>query len=140
MIDLIEILFNQYHDKSKIFITWDAASWHASKALGEHVGEINALRASGKRCVPKVELAPLPACAQYLNVIESVFSGMARAVLHNSDYKSVDACKVAINAYFKERNDRFRETPCRAGNKIWGEERVVPKFRASNNCKDSRWR
>jgi transposase len=140
MIRLVDLLVQQYAGCRTVYFSWDAASWHASKALGEHVGEINALRASGKRCVPKVELAPLPASAQYLNVIESVFSGMARAVLHNSDYKSVDACKVAINAYFKERNDRFRETPCRAGNKIWGEERVVPKFRTSNNCKDPRWR
>src|ERR1700722_2787875 len=28
--------------------------------------------------------APLPAGAQFLNVIESVFSGMSRAVIHNS--------------------------------------------------------
>jgi hypothetical protein len=64
-----------------------------------------------------VELAPLPVCAQFLNVIESVFSGMARAVLHNSDYESVDECMAAIDAYFKERNDRFRENPRRAGKK-----------------------
>jgi hypothetical protein len=35
-----------------------------------------------------VDTAPLPAGAQFLNVIESVFSGMARAIIHNSDYKS----------------------------------------------------
>lgn len=34
--------------------------------------------------------APLPKRAQFLNVIESVFSGMARAVIQNSDYASVD--------------------------------------------------
>jgi len=32
---------------------------------------------------------PLPAGAQFLNVIESVFSGMARAIIHNSDYESL---------------------------------------------------
>jgi hypothetical protein len=28
MIDLAEIIFNQNHGKSKIYLTWDAASWH----------------------------------------------------------------------------------------------------------------
>ena len=37
----------------------------------------------------RVELAPLPASAQFLDVIESVFSGLARAIIHNSDYSSV---------------------------------------------------
>jgi hypothetical protein len=31
--------------------------------------------------------------AQFLNVIESVFSGMARAIIHNSNYGSIDAAK-----------------------------------------------
>jgi hypothetical protein len=35
---------------------------------------------------PHVKLVPLPSCAQFLNVIESVFSGMAKAVIHNSDF------------------------------------------------------
>ena len=33
-----------------------------------------------------VKLAPLPTCSQFLNVIESIFSGMARAIMHNSNY------------------------------------------------------
>ena len=33
IIDLAEILFNQYHAKSKIYLTWDAASWHGSDQL-----------------------------------------------------------------------------------------------------------
>src|SRR5262249_60176506 len=33
IIDLGEILFNQYHAKSKIYLTWDAASWHRSDEL-----------------------------------------------------------------------------------------------------------
>ena len=139
MIRLLDLLVKEYAGCRTVFFSWDAASWHASKALVEHVARINATPGSDNRCRPQVELAPLPACAQFLNVIESVFSGMARAILHNSDYESVDACKVAINAYFKERNDRFRENPCRAGKRIWGDERVVSTFRASNNCKDPRW-
>jgi hypothetical protein len=42
----------------------------------------------------------LPAQAQFLNVIESVFSGMARAVIHNSDYASVADAQAAITRYF----------------------------------------
>jgi hypothetical protein len=71
-----------------------------------------------KRISPFVKLAPLPTCAQFLNVIESVFSGMARAIIHNSDYQSVDECKAAIDRYFEERNEHFRKHPKRAGNRI----------------------
>jgi hypothetical protein len=67
---------------------------------------------------PLIELMPLPSGAQFLNVIESVFSGMAGTILHNSDYKSVDECKEAIDRYFRERNCAFLKHPSRAGNKI----------------------
>jgi transposase len=33
IIELMELLFNQYHDKSKIYVTWDAVSWHRSEGL-----------------------------------------------------------------------------------------------------------
>ena len=33
-----------------------------------------------------IELVPLPTSAQFLNVIEGVFTGMTKAVIHNSDY------------------------------------------------------
>jgi hypothetical protein len=82
----------------------------------------------------------LPSCAQFLNVIESVFSGMARAIIHNNDYPSVDECKAAIDLHFEERNRHFRTHPMRAGNKIWGEEIVSPGFSGFNNCKDPRYR
>jgi hypothetical protein len=89
---------------------------------------------------PLVKLAPLPACAQFLNVIESVFSGMAKAIIHNSDYRSVGDCMCAIDQYFAKRNQDFRDAPKRAGNKIWGSEIVKPEFSARNNCKDPDWR
>ena len=89
---------------------------------------------------PIVKLAPLPAGAQFLNVIESVFSGMARAIIHNSDYASEEECMNAIDRYFLERNQHFQQNPKRAGNKIWGKEVTMPKFSESNNCKDRRYR
>lgn len=68
---------------------------------------------------PVAELLPLPLCAQFLNVIESVFSGMKRAVIHNSDYQSESETKTAISRHFRERNDFFKDNPKRAGKRIW---------------------
>jgi hypothetical protein len=137
MIKLLDVLVAKYSEAMRIYFSWDAASWHASKALYAHVGVINNSRTVR---VPQVELAPLPCCAQFLNVIESVFSGMAKAILHNSNYRSVAECKKAINRHFAERNRSFKVNPKPAGNKIWGRERVEARFSESNNCKDSRYR
>ena len=65
---------------------------------------------------------------------------MARAIIHNSDYQSVDECKIAVDRYFNERNEFFKNNPKRAGNKIWGKEPVVAVFKESNNCKDKKYR
>ena len=89
---------------------------------------------------PLIETAPLPAGAQFLNVIESVFSGMARAIIHNSDYGSMDIAKAAIDRYFGDRNAYFQQHPKRAGKKIWGSEREPPAFSDANNCKDPHYR
>jgi hypothetical protein len=75
-----------------------------------------------------------------LNVIESVFSGMARAIIHNSDYPSVDGAKAVIDRHFSDRNAHFQKRPRRAGNKIWGKERNPAVFSEANNCKDPRYR
>ncbi len=88
----------------------------------------------------RVEVAPLPAGAQFLNVIEAVFSGMARAVIHNSNYPSVADAKNAIDKHFIDRNQFFRKNPKRAGRKIWGQEGVSVQFSESQNCKDPRYR
>jgi hypothetical protein len=40
---------------------------------------------------------------------------MARAIIHNSNYRSVEEAKGAINRYFDKRNRHFRERPRRAG-------------------------
>ena len=61
---------------------------------------------------------------------------MAKAIIHNSDYQSVGACKAAIDRYFAERNQHFKAKPKRAGKIIWGKERVPPVFSEANNCKD----
>jgi len=135
MIRLLDLLVRTYASQGTIYLSWDAGFWHMSKALYERVDEIN----QSGRGTPHVRLVPLPASAQFLNVIESVFSGMARAILHNSDYTSVEECMRAIDLHFAERNQYFRENPRRAGGKIWGRERVAAEFRESNNCKDPRY-
>jgi transposase len=133
MIRMMNLLIDRYPDRRQIYLSWDAASWHVSKELSKRIEEHNA---SG--IDPHVAVAPLPARAQFLNVIESVFSGMARAIIHNSNYKSRDDAVLAIDRYFEERNRHFKEHPRRAGKRIWGKERVPPSFSESNNCKDPR--
>lgn len=139
MLKLLDILLAAHADQTRIYFSWDAASWHASKKLYRRVAEINSAVYREAHPGPRVTLAPLPACAQFLNVIESVFSGMARAVIHNSDYPSTTACKKSIDRHFAERNQYFRMHPKRAGNKLWGKERVPAAFNEANNCKDPRW-
>ena len=73
-------------------------------------------------------------------MIESVFSGMARSIIHNSDYRTVDDAKAAIDRHLDDRNRHFLEHPKRAGRKIWGKEREAADFSEANNCKDPRYR
>jgi hypothetical protein len=118
MMYLLEILYNQYHTKSKLFVTWDAVSWHNSNALIEWLDQFN--ETSRRQSTgPIIELVPLPTSAQFLNGIEGVFSGMTRAVVNNSDYQSMEDMKLAISRHFSERNDYFMKNPQRAGKKIW---------------------
>jgi transposase len=133
MIRMMNVLIGKYKERKRIYLSWDAASWHISKRLAERIEDHNS---SGTW--PVVATAPLPARAQFLNVIESVFSGMARAVIQNSNYASVEEAKAAIDRYFEDRNKYFKEHPRKAGNKIWGNERMAAKFSPSNNCKDPR--
>lgn len=135
MIRMMKLLVDRYGDRRKIYLSWDAASWHISKGLSKRIHEHNA---TAKK--PVVETAALPSGAQFLNVIESVFSGMARAIIHNSDYATLDDAKAAIDRYFVERNLYFKQNPRRAGNLIWRKERQPATFSDSNNCKDPRYR
>jgi transposase len=138
MIRMMEVLIDQYSDRKKLYLSWDAASWHISKQLSKRIEDHNA--AVPDHGGPIVETAPLPTGAQFLNVIESVFSGMARAIVHSSDYKNLDDAKAAFDRYFEERNAHFKQHPRRAGNKIWGKEREPAVFSKANNCKDPRYR
>jgi transposase len=118
MIDLIELLYNQYVTAPKLYVTWDAASWHKSATLVEWLDAFNSItKSTGDG--PLIELVPLPTSSQFLDVIEAVFSGMKRAVVHHSDYRDVPEMKIAISRHFTERNAYFRENPRRAGKKIW---------------------
>jgi hypothetical protein len=118
MIDLIEILFNQHPFASRIYLTWDAASWHKSGLLVEWLDAFN-VETTSSGFGPTIHLVPLPTSSQFLDVIEAVFSGMKKAVIHFSDYQSEDEMKTAISRHFVERNGYFRDNPRRAGKKIW---------------------
>jgi hypothetical protein len=136
MLKLLDVLLSQSVGCDRIFSSWDAASWHDSKAFHDRVAEVNAAEYRAAHQTPLVELAPLPSRAQFLNVIESVFSGMARAIIHNSNYQSIEEAQAASDRYFRERNDYFTRHPKRASRKIWGKERVACAFSEANNCKD----
>jgi hypothetical protein len=138
MIRMMDLLRVQYRDCSTIYLSWDAASWHVSKELFAEIKKRNAEAAV--RHYPIVRTAALPAGAQFLNIIESVFSGMSRAIIHNSDYPSLEAAQQAIDTHFAKRNESFRIHPKKAGCKIWGAERVSTEFREGNNCKDPLYR
>ena len=131
---LIETLRTKYLGYRMLYLSWDAAPWHSSKRLKEWVEALNAQAESDH--APKLEVLPLPSSAQFLNVIESVYSGMARAVLHNSDYATVEDAHAAVARYLEDRNGAFLKDPRRAGKSIWLAERVPSKFEESNNCKD----
>jgi len=135
---MIDILITKYADKQKIYLSWDAASWHVSHELDRRIKINNDNVAKHGGVI--VEIAPLPSGAQFLNVIGSIFSGMSRAIIHNSDYKSIDEAILAIDRYFRERNEHFQREPSSAGKKIWGKEREAPMFSEANNCKDPRYR
>jgi transposase len=116
-ITLIEKLAREYAFISKMYLTWDALSVHSSKAVMEWIATHNQ---SGND--PAMEVVPLPANSQFLNVIEAVFGGMKRAVIVNSDYSSAQDMQAAIARHFEERNQFYRDNPKRAGNKIWDKQ------------------
>ncbi len=118
VIDIIRVLYLTYRNCSIINLTWDCASWHRSKELNEFIKELNRTPDG-----PEVKVVSLPKKAQFLNVIESVFSAMKKAVIYNSDYQSEREMQMAISRYFHERNENFMENPKRAGDKIWDKER-----------------
>jgi len=140
MIKLLDILLGEYAGCTKLYLSWDSASWHSSKIFLKKVKSVNRRSFRERHNTPIVKIAPLPARAQFLNVIESIFAGLSEAIIKNSDYASIDEAKSAIDLYFDERNEFFRKNPGRAGNKIWGEEIVKPLFKQGQNCKHPRFR
>jgi hypothetical protein len=107
MIKLIKLLLSEYNTEEKLYLSWDGASWHSSKELNIFLDSINHEAYRKKYQTPIIALAPLPASAQFLNVIESVFSGLAKSVIHNSNDESLEDCKEAISQYFTSRNQYF---------------------------------
>jgi len=137
MCKLIDKLRKQYKSYRKIYLSWDAAPWHSSAHLQGHIQLLNDWASYDRS--PRIEVVPLPAQAQFLNVIESVFSGMARAVIHNSNHATVEDAKRAITHYLEDRNQSFALAPRWAGRSIWGKEPTPAVFAVTNNCKDSRY-
>lgn len=136
-IQFIELLRRSYSSYRNLYLSWDAAPWHSSKTLGEKIAFLNEWSVHDR--APILKVIPLPTSAQFLNVIESVFSGLARAVLHNSDYPTLEDAMKAAARYFDERNAAFLKESRRAGRSIWKMERVPSALDETNNCKDLRY-
>ena len=47
MIRMMQVLVTEYGDRRKLYLSWDAASWHVSKKLFEHIDEHNFVAGSG---------------------------------------------------------------------------------------------
>jgi transposase len=118
MVGLLESIACDYADSPAIFLTWDAISVHSSKTVTDWISSHNF---SAKQ--PRIEVIPLPSHAQFLNVIESVFGGMKKAVICNSDYETPRDMQQAIAGHFEARNAFYKENPKRAGDKIWDKQR-----------------
>jgi hypothetical protein len=118
MIDLIEILFNRHVTKTRLYMVWDAASWHNSISLVDWIDAFNR-KTTETKDGPLITLVPLPSRSQFLNVIESAFGVMKKAIIHHSDYQGVHEMKSAISQHFRDRNTHFKDNPRRAGSKIW---------------------
>jgi len=43
MIRMMNLLIQQYKDRGRIYLSWDAASWHVSKELNERIEKHNNL-------------------------------------------------------------------------------------------------
>ena len=136
MIDIIELLFNQYQDKTCLYITWDAASWHDSGSLIDWLDSFNLKTTEAKVGGPLINLVPLPSHSQFLNVIESVFGVMKKAIIHHSDYQTTDKMKSAISLHLRDRNALFSDNPRRAGKKIW----EIDFFRDPGNLSSGNYR
>ncbi|MDB5124748.1 MAG: hypothetical protein JWP94_2877 [Mucilaginibacter sp.] len=136
MIKLVDLLLTEYKDNETLYLSWDNVSWHRSNILFGYIKEKNNDEYRAKFHTPAIKVVPLPSGTQYLNIVESVFSGLARTVIHNSNYDSLDECKAAVSLYFDTRNRHFLENPRRAGKKIWGKEIVAVKFSETQNCRN----
>jgi len=118
---LFEMLRTKYKNKKRLFITWDAISTHKADLIKEWVKKNN--KDVKTSCAgPSFKIVPLPSKSQFLNVIESVYGGMKKAVIKNSDYPSKQEMEKAVNRHFEERNEFYKKNPKRAGHKIWDKE------------------
>jgi len=117
MTRLLQKIVHDYDGCPAIFFTWDAISVHSSKVVTKWIANHNSASKG-----PRIEVVPLPSKSQFLNVIESVFCGMKKAVICNSDYATPHDMQEAIARHFEERNIFFKINPKRAGNKIWDKQ------------------
>ena len=133
MVRMMNVLITKYADRRKIYLSWDAASWHIAKRLNQRIEEHNTNVAISGGVV--VETAPLPSGAQFLNVIESVFSGMSRAIIHNSDYPSLDDAKARSIDTLKNETITFSRIPSELARKYGEKSASHPRSQSRATAK-----
>jgi hypothetical protein len=120
----------------KLSFVWPTTEVSPHSAGYEGVPRVWPFNATEKLDPDVRELLSMHCSWCVLDCDQAQFSGLARAIIHNSDYASVEAARDAIDLYFSQRNEHFSKHPKRAGQKIWGKERVPSEFAEGQNCKD----
>jgi len=113
---MLETLVAKYHDQDHICRGTPPPGMRRKHSSRGSTRSTRSASIQHRPPVARVELerCPIPECYRVR---------LQRAVIHNSDYVSVNECKRAIDRYFLERNAAFAKNPRRAGNVIWGTER-----------------
>jgi len=79
---MMDVLIKRYGDRRKLYLSGTLRHGTFQNILS--LASMLTIRRFHVTAAPLIETAPVPAGAQFLNVIESVFSGMARAIIHKT--------------------------------------------------------
>jgi hypothetical protein len=127
------LLVERHGDRRKLHLSRDGAPRHIPKRPYERIGEHDAAVLGHG---PTVDAAPPPSGAQSLDVIGSVFSGMARAIVHDSGCQTPGEARPAIDRHVGERNEHCRLRPRRAGDESRRKGREPAASSEANDRKD----
>jgi transposase len=94
----------------RLYIVWDNASFHLSKALREWLGEHN--EKAGREDSAIIELVPMPNKSPWLNLIEVVFRWLKRRALFCRIHETLEILMQVIEACIQDRNRLCTPAQC----------------------------